>query len=77
MDRGVAVINPTLQAVDAPVGPTWPTGLSEPRRSAAIAAVLVAMTLAVLDAAIVNVALPSIARSNGFGGQRGQRMGRV
>ncbi|MDW5442843.1 MFS transporter [Polaromonas sp. SM01] len=38
-------------------------GLREPRRTAAIAAVLAAMVLAVLDASIVNVALPTIARS--------------
>lgn len=37
--------------------------LPEPRRQAAIAAVLAAMVLAVLDAAIVNVALPSMAQS--------------
>ena len=38
-------------------------GLQGPRRNAAIAAVLAAMVLAVLDAAIANVALPSMARS--------------
>lgn len=38
-------------------------GLSGPRRIAAIAAVLAAMVLVVLDAAILNVALPSIARA--------------
>jgi MFS transporter, DHA2 family, multidrug resistance protein len=38
-------------------------GLQGPRRQAAIAAVLAAMVLAVLDAAIANVALPSMARS--------------
>ncbi len=38
-------------------------GLQGPRRTAAIAAVLAAMVLAVLDAAIANVALPSMARS--------------
>ena len=38
-------------------------GLQGPRRSAAIAAVLAAMVLAVLDAAIANVALPSMAQS--------------
>ena len=37
--------------------------LSEPRRKVAIAAVLAAMVLAVLDAAIANVALPTIAQS--------------
>lgn len=40
-----------------------PSGLQGPRRNAAIAAVLAAMVLAVLDAAIANVALPSMARS--------------
>ena len=39
------------------------SGLQGPRRNAAIAAVLAAMVLAVLDAAIANVALPSMARS--------------
>ncbi len=39
------------------------SGLQGPRRKAAIAAVLAAMVLAVLDAAIVNVALPSMAQS--------------
>ena len=39
------------------------TGLPKPKRTAAIAAVLAAMVLAVLDAAIVNVALPTIAES--------------
>jgi DHA2 family multidrug resistance protein-like MFS transporter len=38
-------------------------GLQGPRRSAAVAAVLAAMVLAVLDAAIANVALPTMARS--------------
>ena len=38
-------------------------GLPEPRRTAAIASVLAAMVLVVLDAAIANVALPTIARS--------------
>ncbi|MEO8081013.1 MAG: MFS transporter [Caldimonas sp.] len=38
-------------------------GLREPRRTVAIAAVLAAMVLAVLDAAIANVALPTIAQS--------------
>jgi DHA2 family multidrug resistance protein-like MFS transporter len=40
-----------------------PSGLQGPRRKAAIAAVLAAMVLAVLDAAIANVALPTMARS--------------
>jgi DHA2 family multidrug resistance protein-like MFS transporter len=38
-------------------------GLQGPRRKAAIAAVLAAMVLAVLDAAIANVALPTLAQS--------------
>ena len=38
-------------------------GLQGPRRKAAIAAVLAAMVLAVLDAAIANVALPTMAQS--------------
>lgn len=40
-----------------------PSALQRPRRHVAIAAVLAAMVLAVLDAAIVNVALPTMARS--------------
>ena len=39
------------------------SSLSGPRRTAAIASVLAAMVLVVLDAAIANVALPTIARS--------------
>jgi len=50
-------VRPPLQADDASSGPQGP------RRNAAIAAVLAAMVLAVLDAAIANVALPSMARS--------------
>jgi DHA2 family multidrug resistance protein-like MFS transporter len=38
-------------------------GLPQPRRSVAIASVLAALVLVVLDAAIANVALPTIARS--------------
>ena len=49
-----------LQTDDAPDGRQ---GLQGPRRKAAIAAVLAAMVLAVLDAAIANVALPNMARS--------------
>jgi len=49
-----------LQTDDAPDG--W-QGLQGPRRTAAIAAVLAAMVLAVLDAAIANVALPTMAQS--------------
>jgi DHA2 family multidrug resistance protein-like MFS transporter len=44
-----------------PQTPDDNAGLPEPRRTAAIAAVLAAMVLAVLDAGIVNVALPTIA----------------
>ena len=39
------------------------SGLPEPRRSLAIASVLAAMVLVVLDASIANVALPTIAQS--------------
>jgi DHA2 family multidrug resistance protein-like MFS transporter len=39
------------------------TGLRQPRRGIAITAVLASMALVVLDAAIANVALPTIARS--------------
>ena len=55
-DPGDAARSPS-QADDAN------SGLQGPRRNAAIAAVLAAMVLAVLDAAIANVALPSMARS--------------
>lgn len=48
---------PSSQAADADAG------LREPRRTVAIAVVLAAMVLAVLDSAIANVALPTIARS--------------
>jgi DHA2 family multidrug resistance protein-like MFS transporter len=44
-------------------GDQAPSGLPGPQRQAAIAAVLSAMVLAVLDAAITNVALPTLARS--------------
>jgi DHA2 family multidrug resistance protein-like MFS transporter len=39
------------------------TGLTEPRRTRAIASVLAAMVLVVLDAAIANLALPTIGQS--------------
>ena len=55
-DGGKAVRSPP-QTDDAS------SGLQGPQRNAAIAAVLAAMVLAVLDAAIANVALPSMARS--------------
>ena len=45
------------------VEPEVASGLSQPRRAIAIAAVLAAMTLVVLDAAIANIALPTIARA--------------
>jgi DHA2 family multidrug resistance protein-like MFS transporter len=47
----------------APQGDDAGFGQPEPRRAAAIAAVLAAMVLAVLDGAIANVALPTIAGS--------------
>ncbi len=56
-DDGREAARSPLQTDDAP------SGLQGPRRKAAIAAVLAAMVLAVLDAAIANVALPSMARS--------------
>ncbi len=43
--------------------PTEEEGLPTPRRYVAIAAVLTAIVLVVLDGAIANVALPTIARS--------------
>jgi DHA2 family multidrug resistance protein-like MFS transporter len=51
--------------VDAslPVATEADSGLPQPRRGMAIAAVLLAMALVVLDAAIANVALPTIAAS--------------
>lgn len=39
------------------------TGLEQPRRGIAVAAVLAAMALAVLDASLANIALPTIAQS--------------
>jgi MFS transporter, DHA2 family, multidrug resistance protein len=56
-DDDCEAVRSPLQTDDAP------SGLQGPRRNAAIAAVLAAMVLAVLDAAIANVALPSMARS--------------
>jgi DHA2 family multidrug resistance protein-like MFS transporter len=56
-DEDREAVRSPLQTDDAP------SGLQGPRRNAAIAAVLAAMVLAVLDAAIANVALPSMARS--------------
>lgn len=64
MDRGFAmtgVVGHVLRP-PAPAGEAH-AGLPEPQRTVAIAAVLAAMVLAVLDAAIANVALPTIARS--------------
>lgn len=40
-----------------------PRGLRQPRQAAAVAAVLAAMTLVVLDAGVANVALPTIAEA--------------
>ena len=56
-DNDREAVRSPLQTDDAP------SGLQGPRRNAAIAAVLAAMVLAVLDAAIANVALPTMARS--------------
>ena len=50
-------LQPPLQTVGADAG------LLEPRRTVAVVAVLAAMVLAVLDSAITNVALPTIAQS--------------
>ena len=52
LDRGVTVIRPIVR---------W--ACSTPERTVAIGSVLAAMVLVVLDAAIVNVALPTIAQS--------------
>ncbi len=56
-----------MSSLDAVAGGLQPaedgSGLQPIRRQAAIAAVLIAMMLVVLDAAMANVALPSIARS--------------
>src|SRR5947199_10866597 len=50
----------------SPPSPGPPTdGLPLPRRYWAIAAILLAIAMSVLDSTIVNVALPSIARSLG------------
>ena len=62
-----AVQDDDREAVRSPLptdgAPNGVQGLQGPRRTAAIAAVLAAMVLAVLDAAIANVALPTMARS--------------
>jgi DHA2 family multidrug resistance protein-like MFS transporter len=56
--------NDAREAMECPLQPdTASPGSLGPRRTAAIAAVLAAMVLAVLDAAIANVALPTMARS--------------
>src|SRR5256885_3276299 len=50
----------------SPPRPGPPTdGLPLPRRSGAIAAILLAIAMSVLDSTIVNIALPSIARDFG------------
>ena len=56
-------MNPLRSPVPTDDAPNGLQGLQGPRRKAAIAAVLAAMVLAVLDAAIANVALPTMARS--------------
>jgi MFS transporter, DHA2 family, multidrug resistance protein len=56
-DDGRKEVRPRTQIDESSSGPQGP------QRNAAIAAVLAAMALAVLDAAIANVALPTIARS--------------
>src|SRR5438309_649391 len=45
-----------------PGHPPHPDGLPVPRRYWAIAAIILAITMSVLDSTIVNVALPSMAR---------------
>src|SRR6267142_6586462 len=45
-----------------PVGTPYPDGLPIPRRYWAIATLLLAISMSVLDSSIANVALPSIAR---------------
>src|SRR5215475_1076145 len=49
-------------AASPPVPPAAADGLPPPRRYWAIAAILLAIAMSVLDSTIVNVALPSIAR---------------
>jgi MFS transporter, DHA2 family, multidrug resistance protein len=67
MDRGITMIESVGPAMGAKPAPSlvapFHQSLFGRRRAAAIAAVLAAMVLAVLDAAIANVALPTIARS--------------
>src|SRR6266403_4381219 len=45
-----------------PIGTPYPDGLPIPRRYWAIATILLAISMSVLDSSIANVALPSIAR---------------
>ncbi|MGZ6014252.1 MAG: MFS transporter, partial [Phenylobacterium sp.] len=47
---------------DAHAPPSMPDGLPVPRRYWSVAAIWLAMTMSVLDGAIANVALPTIAR---------------
>jgi DHA2 family multidrug resistance protein-like MFS transporter len=61
MTRALAFSAAALPAVGLP--PDHSSGLPERHRSIAIACVLTAMALVVLDAAIVNVALPTLAQS--------------
>ena len=49
-------------ATDAHRAPEEPDGLPVPRRYWSIATIWLAMTMSVLDGAIANVALPTIAR---------------
>ncbi|MDB5374025.1 MAG: transporter [Belnapia sp.] len=49
----------------AEVTPTAEDGLPEPRRSFAVAAILVSIVITVLDTAMINVALPAIGRDLG------------
>ena len=67
MGRELPVIASTAQRVELPAGAPVvapsDAGLAGPRGFAAVAAVLAAVVLAVLDTAIANVALPTISRS--------------
>jgi DHA2 family multidrug resistance protein-like MFS transporter len=58
MDRAA----PSAAETDAAQSPATPDGLPVPRRYWAIAAIWLAITMSVLDGAIANVALPTIAR---------------
>jgi MFS transporter, DHA2 family, multidrug resistance protein len=62
-DRGTSHIVIETEALRAPPATGADSELREPWRTVAIGSVLSAMALVVLDAAIANVALPTIARS--------------